>query len=336
VSGGEFATAAVDLAENGWAVFPLSGKHPLLRCPITIELERAGSTERCPGGCGNDGHGVKDATSDPAKIAAWWSDHPRANIGARVDDRLFVLDTDPRHGGEVAVEGLQAENGSLPDTLVAFSGRDDGGRHRYFLHPGGQLSDRRLPKGVDIKTKTGYVVLPPSVHPATGIAYRWLDPHIVPAAAPGWLLRLLRPERVVVPTVRSAWSRPDYSGESIADWYCANHSWADVLTGWTLVLGDGDSNGSAWRHPTATSKASATIKNGCLFVYSPNTVFEVTELERPRGYTKFRAYALLCHGGDLSAAAGTARDLRGENDRSLSWIKRDRIIRELFDSGGAA
>ena len=63
-----------------------------------------------------------------------------------------------------------------------------------------------------------------------------------------------------------------------------------------------------WLHPTATSSCSATIRNGCLFVYSTNTVFDVTEPGNPHGYTKFRAFAVLDHGGNMSAAA---RALRG-------------------------
>jgi hypothetical protein len=45
-----------------------------------------------------------------------------------------------------------------------------------------------------------------------------------------------------------------------------------------------------------------------LFVYSPNTPFDVTEAGHPKGYTKFKAYAILNHAGDMSAAA---RALRG-------------------------
>jgi hypothetical protein len=37
-------------------------------------------------------------------------------------------------------------------------------------------------------------------------------------------------------------------------------------------------------------------------------VFDVTEPSNPKGYTRFRAYALLEHGGDMRAAA---RHLRG-------------------------
>jgi hypothetical protein len=48
-----------------------------------------------------------------------------------------------------------------------------------------------------------------------------------------------------------------------------------------------------------------------LFVYSTNTPFEPTEAGRPHGYTRFRAWAVLEHGGDLSAAARAAAQLRG-------------------------
>ncbi len=137
--------------------------------------------------------------------------------------------------------------------------------------------------------------------------YRW---QLAPIAkAPYWLRTLLLPEVKPQPTpVRpqgGVWDQ--FTGDSIADAYSARTSWREVLVGWTCVRGDGDSDGSAWRHPTATSQLSATVKNGCLFSYSPNAPFEITEAGDPHGYTKFRAYAILHHGGDLSAAARQLR-----------------------------
>ena len=70
---------------------------------------------------------------------------------------------------------------------------------------------------------------------------------------------------------------------------------------------DPDADGARWLHPTHTSACSATIRHGCLFVYSSNTVFDVTETSDPNGYTKFRAFAVLDHDGDLSAAAKALR-----------------------------
>jgi hypothetical protein len=48
---------------------------------------------------------------------------------------------------------------------------------------------------------------------------------------------------------------------------------------------------------------SATVRNGCLFVWSTSTVFDASEPGNPKGYTKFRAYAQLNHNGDMKAAA---------------------------------
>lgn len=95
------------------------------------------------------------------------------------------------------------------------------------------------------------------------------------------------------------------TGDSIADGYSANTTWAEVLQphGWECLDVDPDADGARWRHPTATAPYSATIKFGKLFCFSPNTPFDVTESGNAHGYTKFRAYAVLGHGGDLSAAA---------------------------------
>lgn len=96
---------------------------------------------------------------------------------------------------------------------------------------------------------------------------------------------------------------------TIADAYGNNTSWAEILGphGWQCLDVDPDADGARWRHPTATSASSATIRHGCLFVYSPNTPFDVTEPSNPCGYTKFRAQALLSHGGNLSATAQSVR-----------------------------
>lgn len=271
---------AVELAVRGWPVLPLRGKAPAI-----------------PGG-----RGVLDATSDLQQVRSWWSGrYAGANIGARVPASLVVLDIDPRNGGAVAVEKLVAEHGPLPATLTVWSGRGDGGRHLYFRRPFTRLTTKTLP-GVDLKTDRGYVVVPPSLHPDTGQPYRWEVRE--PVEMPRWLQRLLTPAPVTPPAARARPADPG-SGSGIADAYSATASWCDLLPrhGWRLVRGDGDTDGSCWRHPAATAPVSATVRHGCLFVYSPNTVFPVTEAGDPHGCTRFRAYAVLEHAGDLSAAA---------------------------------
>lgn len=270
-------------AASGWKVFPLTGKVPAIPA-------------------WEGGRGVLDATSDEPWLRAHWK--PGHNIGARVHAGLFVIDTDPRHGGEDNLIALANDRGELPETLTAFSGRGDGGRHRYYLRPAGKLSARQLPEGVDLKTSSGYTVVPPSLHPDTGRPYAWANPDVPPAPCPAWLAELLTSEPE--PHRERAFpARVVNDGDSIADWFTSTTTWAEILEphGWTEVR-------SGWRHPNATSPVSATIRHDLLFVYSPNTPFEPTEAESPRGITRFRAWAILNHGGDLSAAARAARSQR--------------------------
>jgi hypothetical protein len=254
----------------------------------------------------NGGRGVLDATTDLAQIDAWWTAMPWANIGGRVPEGLLVVDVDPRHGG------LEEDRVDELETLTAWSGRGDGGRHLYFRHPGGPISAARLPAGWDVKTSSGYTLLPPSIHPVTGRPYWWADPMVPPAELPAWLVELLRPaEQPAGPLKTHIRS----STGSIADWFNENYTWRDVLVpaGWRVCAGDGEADGSAWVHPTATSSRSATISFGCLFVYSTRTPFEPTEAGVPHGYTRFRAFATLFHYGDLSAAARAAAELRDQS-----------------------
>jgi Bifunctional DNA primase/polymerase, N-terminal len=305
---------AVELAYHGWEVFPLSGKNPFGRCGLCVDRTEPGrSVAKHPTGECVHGrleaacHGVLDATSEFTIVSHWWTGrYAGSNIGLRIPAGLFVLDVDPRNGADLAA--LETKYGQLPVTLRCWSGRDDGGHHNYFRHPGGKISSTRLPQGFDVKTHGGYAVGPPSIHPVTGRPYRWDDAPI--ADPPSWLVDLLRPEVKAPDPFRRPARAINGHGTSIADDYAAATTWRDILEphGWCIVAGDGDSDGSGWRHPTADSPCSATIRHGCLFVYSTSTPFEPTEASSPRGYTKFRAYAVLNHGGNLTAAA---RALRG-------------------------
>jgi hypothetical protein len=87
-------------------------------------------------------------------------------------------------------------------------------------------------------------------------------------------------------------------------------SWTQVLGshGWSCPDPDPDADGARWRHPGATNPKSATIRHGLLFVYSAATLFQPTEAGAPHGYSRFRAYAVLNHSGDLRAAARALRE----------------------------
>jgi hypothetical protein len=296
----DIGSYAIEYAIHKWAVFPLRGKVPAIPNPHPKD-----SSERrnCKGECGFAGHGVLDATIDTDQLAKWWGAKYRGcNIGVRVPETMFVLDIDPRHGGLTSLAELEARFGQLPETLTTMSGRGDGGRHLFYRRPPGRLSAAHLGEGIDVKTSAGYVVGAPSIHPDSGKPYTRVD-HTV-ADPPTWLIKLLLPEPATIRLPRPR-PRTRLHGPSIADEYCANTSWYDILTphAWRCRDADPDLDGARWLHPTATSACSATVKNGCLFVYSPNTVFDITEPSYPKGYTKFRAYAMLNYDGDMKAAA---------------------------------
>jgi hypothetical protein len=308
--------AALAYAAHRWLVFPLAARS---KVPALPSAHRPGDPLRgtCRGGCGREGHGCLDATDDEAMIERWWTSHPEWNIGGRPPEGHFVLDVDPRHGGDVHLRQLiEAHGGDWHRTCTSLTG--GGGWHFLFRQPAGCVSQSRLPEGVEVKTAAGYVVLPPSVHPS-GQPYRWRLP-VSPVVDPvPWLADLMAPQerqdRPPAPVSRRGalagpWRAHGGAGESPADWFSDRHRWGDVLRGWDLVAGDGDGDGSRWRHPSATSAWSATIRHGLLFCYSPNAGLPVTEPGAARGLTKFRAWAELVHRGDLSEAARAARQLR--------------------------
>lgn len=131
-------------------------------------------------------HGKDDATTDVDRITEWWGRYPNANVGVRPPLGAIVLDVDVQHDGHVTLRHILEEHGNLPRTWQADTG--SGGVHLWFWATGecrGQLGH-----GIDIKTNTGYLVMPPSIHP-NGRRYAWATNDPI-ARAPGWLLPLLR------------------------------------------------------------------------------------------------------------------------------------------------
>lgn len=131
-------------------------------------------------------HGKDDATTDPGASRRCGTRWPDANIGLRPAEGVVVLDVDLRHLGHVHLAELLAEHGAqLPPTLTANTG---GGLHIWLACPGpyrGQLCS-----GVDLKSHTGYVVAPPSLH-ESGPRYGWTHKRGT-APVPAWLRPLIR------------------------------------------------------------------------------------------------------------------------------------------------
>jgi len=177
--------AALAYARMGYPVFPCA---PGGKTPITK-------------------HGCKDATTDEARITAWWQKHPNANIGLATAG-LIVVDVD---GAE---NPWLADQPDRRQTLCAapLSLTPSGGRHHVFRQPDGKSwgnSSGKLAPKVDTRGNGGYIVAPPSV--VDGKAYRWADglefltsPNGLPEPPP-WLVEILdhgrgrEPEQPVAP-----------------------------------------------------------------------------------------------------------------------------------------
>jgi hypothetical protein len=128
------------------------------------------------------------------EIEEWFRRWPDANVGIVTGalSGIVVLDIDSKHGGEESLQQWVERHGPLPHTVEAITG---GGRHLYFVHPGGIVRNRvGLARGIDLRGDGGCVVAPPSLH-ASGKHYHWRaghEPqHIAPAALPGWLREML-------------------------------------------------------------------------------------------------------------------------------------------------
>lgn len=132
-------------------------------------------------------HGKDDATTDLGQIAEWFGRWPGCNWGVRPPVGTVVLDVDPRNGGATAIAELQEKHEPLPPTLTARTG--SGGLHIWLSYNG--RTRGKLCQGVDVKSNSGYLVAPPSIH-ATGTVYTWINQD--PAAyAPQWVKNILNP-----------------------------------------------------------------------------------------------------------------------------------------------
>nr|WP_083466362.1 bifunctional DNA primase/polymerase [Kibdelosporangium sp. MJ126-NF4]CEL15091.1 FIG01131533: hypothetical protein [Kibdelosporangium sp. MJ126-NF4]CTQ93315.1 FIG01131533: hypothetical protein [Kibdelosporangium sp. MJ126-NF4] len=206
--------AALRAAERGWHVFPL---RPHTKKPALHGEKSCDHTGAC-----RDGHQgwEQRATIDPDRIRRAWSTGPY-NVGiATGPSGLVVVDLDlPKSPADVPPERWQLEGiqdghdvftavcqdhgQAVPwDTYSTRSAR--GGSHLYFTAPDDvRLSitegdTNGLGWKVDTRAHGGYVVAAGSVTPDG--PYLLVDDQ-VPAAAPAWLVELLKPRPRPAPVV---------------------------------------------------------------------------------------------------------------------------------------
>jgi Bifunctional DNA primase/polymerase, N-terminal len=169
-------------------------------------MERTGCSCRDPN-CGQPAkhplgslvpHGVKDATTNRARILAWWTRHPQANIGLACGHRFDVLDVDGPEGVQ-AIQELAATHGLVSSGPLVRTG--GGGWHFYLAPTGlGNVQPHGL-EHVDWRGRGGYVVAPPSRH-ASGHSYQWAAGRNLdtpPGKVPAVLLERLQPRHLQRP-----------------------------------------------------------------------------------------------------------------------------------------
>ncbi|MFF0715577.1 bifunctional DNA primase/polymerase [Streptomyces bauhiniae] len=189
---------ALSAAARGLAVIPLSRrKLPALRSPHHDDPARP----PCHGECGLPGHGVHDASADPARVRALFAAAPWATgygIACGLPPHHLIgvdLDTKPGTDSPAALRALAVRHEfTIPETVVVLT--PSGGRHLWLTGPPDLAvpnSASRLAPGIDIRGAGGYLVGPGSrgtrgtyaTAPGTG--------RLRPAPCPPALLHLLLP-----------------------------------------------------------------------------------------------------------------------------------------------
>ncbi len=193
---GRFLPHALEHAGRGFKVFPCHQVQPDGACSCgkgkkcrTVGKHPRFNAEDLPNGC-------LSATDDEEQIRTWARRWPNANIGiaAGAPSGVWILDVDPRHGGDRTLAELEARHGPLPPTVRAKTG--GGGYHYAFAPDAGAAVPNEVgfAPGLDTRSTGGLIVAPGSLH-ASGALYEW-DPEFHPdrtpiARAPEWLVNLI-------------------------------------------------------------------------------------------------------------------------------------------------
>jgi Bifunctional DNA primase/polymerase, N-terminal len=299
-------TAALSYAVRGWHVFPL---HHMVnqKCSCGEDCGTPAKHPRYHRADLPSGH--NSATTDQDLIRRWWARWPQANIGiaAGFVSGIVVIDIDPRNGGDLSLEDLEAEHGKFPATVESQTG--GGGRHLIYQHPGGHLrcGTDFLGPGIDIKADGGYIVAPPSIH-ASGKCYEWevsSHPDQMPLASlPEWIP--LEDATEEDPETGKRRSMDDYTGDRPGDDYNRRVTRQEVREllyeqGARLVhtIADVDYFCRPGKQGRAYSGTLGHLGGNRLRTFSPNW-----PLLPPKrgGYQPFAIYAILKHSSDFKAA----------------------------------
>jgi Bifunctional DNA primase/polymerase, N-terminal/Primase C terminal 1 (PriCT-1) len=189
--------AALWWASGGFKVLPLHAVTDDGTCTCGWVPDPEKPNEKRPIGkhpFGEFAHnGLKDATTDPAIVRAWFDERYWINYGV-VTDGLLVIDVDPRNGGDKTWAELTGQpTRPLISTWQVRTGGD--GLHVIFKNPT-QIPSGKLDKGIEIKGGPGGYIVGAMCKHASGKIYDWVQqqsPGAAPLAdPPDWLLEIIK------------------------------------------------------------------------------------------------------------------------------------------------
>lgn len=174
---------AIAYASMGWPVLALNWPRDDGKCSCgKIDCKSVGKhpyARLCP-------QGSHSATTDEATIRRWWMQYPDLNVGIVMDEYRYVIDIDPRNGGDDTWEQIKSQGHD--DGPVCLTG---GGGMHIFGRAIAPLRAGEVGTGIDFKAGPGaYVVAAPSLH-ASGKCYEWemsSQPDLPLPVAPDWIV----------------------------------------------------------------------------------------------------------------------------------------------------
>lgn len=256
---------ALDYAASDWPVFPLL---PNTKRPATE-------------------HGLKDASTDPDTIRAWWTRWPGANIGIALPPDLLGVDIDVKDvDGHATMAELAAPHGGIPETLTVET--TTGGWHLYFKKPPEVRVKNRagIRPGIDVRAQGGYLVAPPSS--IDGKVYQWIGQSRM-VECPQWLLDVLTEEKTAptsAPQPLQSTARDPYTQRALeratsAVLAAPEGGRNDVLNGAAYGLSRLSAAGRLDWHQVAVTMERAALAAGL----EPDEVRKTLESARTAGQT---------------------------------------------------
>jgi putative DNA primase/helicase len=176
--------AALGYAARGWHVFPLKFR------------EKKPATK----------HGFEDAVLDPAAIEKMWQRTANLNVGIATEaSGLLVIDVDMNPWKQKVGAQTWAILMETHDHVPTFTVQTwSGGVHYYYAAPEGGVKSGAslLGRDIDIRSRGGYVVAPPSRVSEDGNLGDYVVTEDLPVApCPQWIIDMLSAEVEVVPHV---------------------------------------------------------------------------------------------------------------------------------------